>query len=267
MRFDRESWRKLYVAESAEHALMPLVVRGLRDYLLRFAAEDGTLLPNTSDPVPDLAFLLRARPAEHEFVELAISELQRVGYLKLTRGRLWLPKFEDAQAARSPGAKRQAAYKAREEAKRAAAGTSPKTSAETSPQASPSDVTADTGGDVTNEETRRDETTTTAAPVVVDPDLPVSCPADLRLLDPQIQTLKTGLMVPDRAISALTTKFIGSYQGNPNDLRPIHAWRKCLSQAIGGWWNDPRVKSQFLAAQRAAGDGNDGYGKPAEWVV
>lgn len=107
MRFDRESYRKLYVAESAEHQLMALASRGLRDYLLRFAAEDGTLLPSTTDPVGDMMVVLRARPSDKKLVSAALADLQRVGYLKLERKRLWIARFEDAQAARSPGALRQ----------------------------------------------------------------------------------------------------------------------------------------------------------------
>lgn len=107
MRFDRESYRKLYVAESAEHQLMALASRGLRDYLLRFAAEDGTLLPSTTDPVGDMMVVLRARPSDKKLVSSALTDLQRVGYLKLERKRLWIVKFEEAQEARSPGATRQ----------------------------------------------------------------------------------------------------------------------------------------------------------------
>lgn len=107
MRFDRESYRKLYVSESAEHQLMALASRGLRDYLLRFAAEDGTLLPSTSDAVGDMMVVLRARPSDRKLVAAALTDLQRVGYLKLERKRLWIARFEEAQEARSPGALRQ----------------------------------------------------------------------------------------------------------------------------------------------------------------
>lgn len=107
MRFDRESYRKLYVAESAEHQLIALASRGLRDYLLRFAAEDGTLLPSTSDPIGDMMVVLRARPSDRKLVSAALADLQRVGYLKLERKRLWIVRFEEAQEARTPGAKRQ----------------------------------------------------------------------------------------------------------------------------------------------------------------
>lgn len=262
MRFDREPWRKLYIAESAEHAFMPLAVRGVRDYLLRFAAEDGTLLPATQPEsmVADLAFLIRAKPNETELVSLILAELQRVGYLKFSRGRLWLPRFEEGQKARSPGAKRQAAYKARK-----AGGSVGDTSLETSPEASPESVTGDASGDalesVTKEEKRNEETTTTAA--VVDFVLP--CPSDLRLTEPQRATLEAAL-IPADAIASLTREFIGKSLGDPSDKRTLAVWRKCLSTAISRSWNDPRTKSRFLQAKRAESkDDTGGYGHSSEW--
>lgn len=85
MRFDRESWRKLYVAESLDHRRMPLFARGLRDYLLRFAREDGTLLESTQDPIGDLGRTLGAQPAELEQLAAYVEELLDVGYLTLER--------------------------------------------------------------------------------------------------------------------------------------------------------------------------------------
>ena len=38
MRFERESWRKLYVNESIQHRLMPVLSRGLRDYITRLVS-------------------------------------------------------------------------------------------------------------------------------------------------------------------------------------------------------------------------------------
>jgi glycine oxidase len=66
MRFDRESWRKLYVAESVQHRMLPLFTRGLRDYLLRHAEDDGTILRDSVDHAGDLA-------------RLAVVEREKVG--------------------------------------------------------------------------------------------------------------------------------------------------------------------------------------------
>jgi hypothetical protein len=111
VRFDRESYRKLYISESAEHRLMSLFARGLRDYLLRFATEDGTLIPKTTKPADDLCRVLGASGAERKHVGSAIDELLSVGYLSLTDGRLWVTRYVEAQEARSPGALRQQRYR------------------------------------------------------------------------------------------------------------------------------------------------------------
>lgn len=112
MRFDRESYRKLYVAESAEHRLLSLFARGLRDYLLRFATEDGTLLPGSKRAAEDLCRVLGASSGERRHVLAAVEELIGVGYLTLDpNGRLWITRYVEAQQARSPGALRQQRYR------------------------------------------------------------------------------------------------------------------------------------------------------------
>jgi hypothetical protein len=113
VKFERESWRKLYVRESVEHRMMSLFARGLRDYLLRHAEPDGTVLPQTKTPASDLGRVLNALPNERKLVEKALEELLRVGFLAIDRGRLWIPRFTEAQAAKSPNAKRQAELRAR----------------------------------------------------------------------------------------------------------------------------------------------------------
>jgi hypothetical protein len=111
MRFDRESYRKLYVTESAEHRLMSLFARGLRDHLLRYAMEDGTLLPNTINPADDLCRVLGAAGSERRLVAQAVEELRRVGYLTLERSRLSITHYVEAQESRTPGALRQQRYR------------------------------------------------------------------------------------------------------------------------------------------------------------
>ena len=150
MRFERESWRKLYVNESIQHRLMPVLSRGLRDYIIRLASDDGTLLSKTENPSADLARAMGTHPDE---ITLVISYLDlwlSDGYLKHSRGRLSIAKFEEAQSARSAGAVRQARYR------------KGKTDDD-------DDVTGDVTGDatvtspgdahVTSQKTRRDETT------------------------------------------------------------------------------------------------------------
>lgn len=64
----------------------------------------------------------------------------------------------------------------------------------------------------------------------------LKCPRDLRLTDDQIATLETGL-IPRWAIEILTTELVASWVADPSDLRPLAAWRKCLSKAVSGEWN------------------------------
>jgi hypothetical protein len=164
LKFERESWRKLYIAESAEHRLLSVVARGLRDYLLRLATEDGTILSATEKPCDDLLRLMRAESAEKRLLRQAYEDLIRIGYLSFSGGRLWITRFVDAQAARSPGAQRQADYKQRQRERietlqgHASPDDAPGTSPESSPNASP--VTSPGDAQVTShlDETRRDET-------------------------------------------------------------------------------------------------------------
>lgn len=166
MRFDRESWRKLYVTESMQHRALSLFARGLRDYLIRFAETDGTLLHDTENVAADLARVLGATGSERRALAAAVDQLIAIGYLTFSNKHLWITKFQEAQESRSPGAKRQAAYIARRKSDSA------------------DDVTSDAKpnvtGDVTPDETRHDETRRdeSAAPSVAD-DRETMCPLNL----------------------------------------------------------------------------------------
>lgn len=238
VRFDRESWRKLYVAESMQHRKLSLFTRGVRDYLLRLAEEDGTLFAETTDPSGDLADALNAHSGERKLVERAVSDLLKIGYLSHEAGRLWVTKFEEAQAARSPGAMRQAKYAAKKKSTPGSGGgDGGQASSGDVSKASLGDVSTDAPTDVsldvTKDETRRDETTTPKPPVVA----AVACPSDLRLTDGQRGTLETG-MIPGWAIDELTTRFVAKYGADPEDRRTLVVWRKCLSMAISSDWGN-----------------------------
>jgi len=113
MRFETETWRKLYVSESLAHRAMSLMARGLRDYLLRFAEPDGTLLRGC-ESATELLRVLGARSSERRAVSEGLEELLEVGFLGLEAGRLWIRKFEEAQKRQSPGALRQQRYAKRQ---------------------------------------------------------------------------------------------------------------------------------------------------------
>jgi len=180
VKFERESWRKLYIAESGEHRLMSIFARGLRDYLLRLAGEDGTILAKTKSPKSDLQILLGARSsAEKTMVNNAFDELVGVGYLSINGDRLWITRFKEAQEARSPGAVRQAKYKAKRDTIESQATVLVEASntenvvthSESSPVASSVTLVRPSPGDasVTSQidETRRDETRTPNPAAVV----------------------------------------------------------------------------------------------------
>lgn len=117
MRFERTPWRKLYVSESLEHRSLPLFARGLRDYLLRFAEDDGTLLRSCIDPASDLYRTLTVHASEAKLFRSAVRSLIDVGFLQLTSGTLRIVKFQAAQQAHTSNAERQANYRARKAAK------------------------------------------------------------------------------------------------------------------------------------------------------
>jgi len=257
MKFERESWRKLYISESIEHRLLPLFARGLRDYLLRFAEEDGTLI--RSKQIDDLCKALNADPKERKAVASAVRELIRIGYLSQDGDRIWITRFQDAQTAKSPGAKRQADYLAR---RRGGSASDVKGSVTGDTEASVTDdVTGAVTSDVTPDETRRDETRPTTpevgSSVVRKSDRFVPCPPDLRLTDAQISTLELSGGVPRWAIQPLTVRFIANAQGDPNDRRTPEAWAKCLSQAVMSGWKNPRTRPE----NPEAGDGAPGTRK------
>jgi hypothetical protein len=150
--FDRESWRKLYVRESAEDRLLPLLCRGLRDYLLRHAKDDGTILTRTEDPAGDLARALTAHSHEAKPVQGFVRMLLDTGFLSHVSGRLWITNFADAQAARSAGARRQKKYRDAQQTPKQETSDAPVT-----PTAVTDNVTSDARATSQREETRRDE--------------------------------------------------------------------------------------------------------------
>jgi len=70
---------------------------------------------------------------------------------------------------------------------------------------------------------------------------PQPCPPDLALASDQRATLESS-MIPGYAIDESTRQFIASSQADPNDRRTLVVWRKCLSKAVAGDWNDPRKR-------------------------
>lgn len=115
MKWEHQPWRKLYVHEPTAQKLMALMARGLRDYLIRFADEDGVLFRQTNDPVEDLTRVLSPRDIERDMSRDAVRTLLDDGYLEHTRqGSLVIRNFIEAQNRKTPEAARKAAQRARE---------------------------------------------------------------------------------------------------------------------------------------------------------
>jgi hypothetical protein len=85
----------------------------------------------------------------------------------------------------------------------------------------------------------------------------VPCPGNLTLTHEQRGTL-VAAQIPGWAIDQLTTGFVSSAMADPEDRRPLVAWRKCLSKAITGDWNNsakrPRQPVESDTAQPTAED-------------
>jgi len=82
----KERWRKLYLREALEQRLWSVMARGLRDYLIRLAEDDGALIRDADEPVEALLTVLGAHEEEAELVRGAIELLRRDGFVG-SRGR------------------------------------------------------------------------------------------------------------------------------------------------------------------------------------
>lgn len=113
MNYDTEAWYKLYIRESTEDRLLAVLNRALRDFLLRLAKSrtDATILGRTDNPGEDLARALGAHPDEAPSIVAHVNSMLEDGFLTHRNGRLWITNFVRAQAARTPGARRQKTYR------------------------------------------------------------------------------------------------------------------------------------------------------------
>jgi hypothetical protein len=98
MNWSRERWRKLYLRESLQQRLLPLMARGIRDYLIRLAEDDGTLIDDADDPVAELVRALGAHESEVELARQAVELLRRDGFLAGGPRSLIIRNLEAAQS-------------------------------------------------------------------------------------------------------------------------------------------------------------------------
>lgn len=113
MNYETEPWYKLYIRESTEDKVLPVLNRSFRDFLLRFAKSrnDGTILAKSSNPGEDIARALGAHPTEFASIVGFVASMLEDGYLNHRKGRLSITNFVAAQEARSAGARRQKVYR------------------------------------------------------------------------------------------------------------------------------------------------------------
>ena len=94
----KERWRKLYLREALEQRLWSVMARGLRDYLIRVAEDDGALIRDSDDPVEALLVALGAHAEEAELVRAAIVLLCRDGFLAVGTRSIFVRNLAAAQA-------------------------------------------------------------------------------------------------------------------------------------------------------------------------
>lgn len=99
--WSRERWRKLYLREALEQrGRWPVMARGLRDYLLRHADDDGALVRvrDGEEPAVSLVASLGAHDDEAALVLEAARKLLADGYLTVRDGHVCIENLEKAQS-------------------------------------------------------------------------------------------------------------------------------------------------------------------------
>jgi len=74
------------------------MARGLRDYLIRLAEDDGALIRDSDDPSEDLLRALGAHPGEAELVRASIQLLRQDGFLSGSARSIFVRNLPTAQA-------------------------------------------------------------------------------------------------------------------------------------------------------------------------
>lgn len=96
--WSKERWRKLYLREALEQRLWSVMARGLRDYLLRLADDDGALIRDADDPLQALLLALGAHDGEAELVRAALELLRKDGFLTGTARSIFVRNLPTAQS-------------------------------------------------------------------------------------------------------------------------------------------------------------------------
>lgn len=110
-----EPWRKLYTRLTGEWLRLSVSARGLADELIRYARDDGSVVNfGDDDPADTIAYMLSAKPHEHDRIRDDFSALVTDGYLVIDGTTVKIRNFYTAQIKRSPAALRQARKRERD---------------------------------------------------------------------------------------------------------------------------------------------------------
>lgn len=232
--WSREPWRKLYTRESLQKRLWPVLCRSFRDYLLRFAEDDGTLIV-ADDPVTALTASLSTHADELETVKKYIQLLLADGYLVRNGKRLGIRSFAEAQTKQSKQATRQARYIANKKARETGANDAP---ADVSSDA-PADaaVTSALTGVLTSQtirdETKRDDTSDALThdpppSLEPDPEKPRRLALDFELHPLAVSELAKWSGFPESVILAAVDEFKSYWIIGGGRNKPRTQWQaKC----------------------------------------
>ena len=100
--WSKERWRKLYLREALEQRVWSVMTRGLRDYLIRVAEDDGALIRDAADPVAALVAALGAHAEEAGLVRAAIELLLVDGFLTGSARSIFVDRLPEAQSWERP---------------------------------------------------------------------------------------------------------------------------------------------------------------------
>lgn len=117
MKWSVESWRKVYLNKSVSWLRMPVSARGLGRELVTYVDDLGCLDIGDDQPAMAIAYILGARPDEHERIARDVTALMSGNdpYLVHEGTTLRIRNFLSAQD-RTPGAKRTSEWRARKQA-------------------------------------------------------------------------------------------------------------------------------------------------------
>lgn len=112
MRWQIETWRKLYTAKPASWLALPVSARGLGRELLTYCDDKGRLPIGDEAPGPAVSRIISAHRHELKRIDADIADLLKDGYLIHDGAMLIIRNFVPAQE-RSSSAERQRRYRER----------------------------------------------------------------------------------------------------------------------------------------------------------